>query len=314
MHAGQSWAIVLAAGAGARLSRVTSDELGRVVPKQFCSLRGGRSLLRDALARAASVAPVERILVVVAAEHRPYFELELADLPRDNLIVQPRNRGTAAGILLPLLALLERDSDARVAVLPSDHYVRHERVLTTVLERAVRGLDDGARALTLLGITPDSAETGYGWIVAERAAVRLRRVRAFVEKPAPDVARALFDAGGLWNSFLFAVRGAALAELYAERLPGLFAEFRSAFAAPLERRAPLLRATYAQIGALDFCRDLLEVARERLRVIDVPSCGWTDLGTPRRLADCLRQLPEPDLQSGPARVLDLRQRVAVLAL
>ena len=62
---GSNWAIVLAAGDGSRLSNLTKAATGRVVPKQFCSLRGGPSLLEDALARAACVVARKRILVVV---------------------------------------------------------------------------------------------------------------------------------------------------------------------------------------------------------------------------------------------------------
>src|SRR5262245_31154240 len=109
----QSWAIVLAAGEGKRLRELTMRG-GIDTPKQFCSLRGGRSLLGDALARAARIAPRKRMLVVVAAEHRRFWERELADLPRENVIVQPANRGTAAGVLLPALTVLERDPEARL--------------------------------------------------------------------------------------------------------------------------------------------------------------------------------------------------------
>jgi hypothetical protein len=45
------WAIVLAAGEGSRLRLLTTDDRGVVTPKQFCSLRGGASLLERTLAR-----------------------------------------------------------------------------------------------------------------------------------------------------------------------------------------------------------------------------------------------------------------------
>src|SRR5688572_24218362 len=104
----QTWAIVLAAGEGSRLRELTTRS-GVATPKQFCSLRGGRSLLGDALARAARIAPRKRILVIVAEEHRAFYEPELRGYAPENIVVQPRNRGTAAGILLPVLTVLERD-------------------------------------------------------------------------------------------------------------------------------------------------------------------------------------------------------------
>src|SRR6185369_7538261 len=95
---GLDWAIVLAGGAGTRLHSLARDRQGRPVPKQYCSLRGGRSLLGDALARAERLVPRSRVLAVVAAEHSQFWAVELAHLPVHNVIVQPQNRGTAPGI------------------------------------------------------------------------------------------------------------------------------------------------------------------------------------------------------------------------
>jgi mannose-1-phosphate guanylyltransferase len=168
-RANKCWAIVLAAGNGTRLSELTTRD-GIATPKQFCSLRGGRSLLGDALARAGRCAPRKQIVVVVAEEHRRFWESELADMPPENVVVQPRNCGTAAGILLPVLSVLERDPEARLAILPSDHFVAREYVMAESLRLALASLEEHPSGVTLLGITPDAPETGYGWIVPESGA------------------------------------------------------------------------------------------------------------------------------------------------
>ena len=63
---GDRWALVLAGGSGTRLRTLTSDGAGAAVPKQYCSLSGGPSLLEEALGRARSVVPTDRIVVVAA--------------------------------------------------------------------------------------------------------------------------------------------------------------------------------------------------------------------------------------------------------
>jgi mannose-1-phosphate guanylyltransferase len=304
------WAIVLAAGAGSRLATVTTSDTGHVVPKQFCSLRGGRSLLADTLSRARAFVPHERVVVVVAAQHRRFWEGDLAGLPPENVIVQPLDRGTAAGVLLPLMAILERDPAARVAVLPSDHHVRKEGVLAATMEAALEALGAHASSVILLGMRPRCAETGYGWILPEPSRVPLRRVAAFVEKPEPAVARLLLDEGALWNSFLLAARAATLAAMYARHLPALHASFSTAFAVPGRARARALEASYARCASHDFSRSLLQAAPGALRVLDTPECGWTDLGTPGRLRDCLRSLPPQPAAARPPRWLDLARAAA----
>jgi mannose-1-phosphate guanylyltransferase len=100
----RTWGLVLAAGDGTRLATLTTDANGRSVPKQFCSLNGGRSLLEDAMHRARHIVPRDRLCAIVAADHRRYWQRTLWTLPSSNVIVQPRNRGTAHGILLAVLS------------------------------------------------------------------------------------------------------------------------------------------------------------------------------------------------------------------
>jgi len=308
----QSWAIVLAGGEGTRLRELTTRS-GVATPKQFCSLRGGRSLLGDTLARAARIAPKKRIVVVVAEEHRRFWESEVGGLLPENVVVQPRNKGTAAGILLPALSVLERDPGARLAFLPSDHFVAREYVIEASLRLALESLDERGSELTLLGITPDAPETGYGWIVPARSDRLLRPVECFVEKPAESVANELFAAGALWNSFLFAVKGATLVRFFEERLPDLAASFARVFAEGASDRAKRLEALYATLDTHDFSRDVLQANERRLRLEIVPPCGWTDLGTPARVEACLAALGE-ELGARPATLFPGRRAVLDLAL
>jgi mannose-1-phosphate guanylyltransferase len=311
----QNWAIVLAAGEGTRLRELTTRS-GVPTPKQFCSLRGGRSLLGDALARAARIVPRKRIVVIVAEEHRRFWEPEVGGLAPENVVVQPRNKGTAAGILLPTLGVLERDPGARLAFLPSDHFVARESVIEGSLRLALDALDERGAELTLLGITPDAPETGYGWIVPAKSDRLLRPVERFVEKPAESVANELFAAGALWNSFLFAVKGATLVRLFEERLPELAASLAHVCAGDRSSRAAELEALYSTLATHDFSRDVLQANERRLRLEIVPPCGWTDLGTPARVEACLAALdeePAPRSAAIHAAVLDLALAVRRLA-
>ena len=67
-----TWAIVLAAGNGTRLSTLTTDERGDAVPKQFCSLNGGSTLLQKAVQRARRIVSRERVCTIVVRQHERY--------------------------------------------------------------------------------------------------------------------------------------------------------------------------------------------------------------------------------------------------
>lgn len=304
---GRRWALVLGAGDGTRLSGLTTRG-GVSVPKQFCLFNGGPSLLQAAVRRATRVVSPERILAVVASRHRPWWERDLAALPASNIVVQPNNRGTAAGVLLPLAVLRARDPQARVAILPSDHYVEDERVIATELHRAFQLVDREPDAIALLGIEPDAPDSGYGWIVpGERAAGGVRSVRAFVEKPDEDPARELLARGGVWNSFLVVAGVETLWRLYERRLPALLGRFRSVSGVSGALDPSRLEELYADLPSHDFSRELLQGSEASLRLVNVPRCGWNDLGTPARLAACIDQLPphrrvRPSTGNTPARV------------
>lgn len=288
MDRARRWAIVLAAGDGTRLRAVARSMSGQPMPKQYWSPDGGASLLRQAIARADRLVPRERIVTVVAAHHAPWWRAELSPLlPEENVLPQPNNRGTAAGILLPLLSILRRDPGARVAILPSDHAVADEWLLASTFEEAFGAVEQAQHRVVLLGMALSQADASYGWILPCRQGVGPApgpwAVRAFVEKPTAKAALRLLRQGALVSGFLLAASGDTLAGLYRRLLPELSEAFSRL---PMVRGgfAPgALAACYETLPVCDFSADLLTPAAEHLDVLRVPPCGWTDLGTPERV-------------------------------
>jgi hypothetical protein len=87
------WVVLLAAGDGQHLRALTAN----------ARLDGGRSPLQISMQRALADTSRERIVIVVTEAHRRWWERELFALPRSQIVVQPSNRGTGLGFLLPLL-------------------------------------------------------------------------------------------------------------------------------------------------------------------------------------------------------------------
>ncbi len=293
MNGGKVWALILAAGDGTRLSTLTTTASGVKVPKQFCSLRGGPSLLEEALQRAEAVTGRQTMVAVVADPHRRWWERALSTLASDNLIVQPENRGTAVGLLLPLLHILRQDPQATVVVLPSDHFFLDEAAVARSLKQASRLAQRDVENIYMLGLEPAEPDPELGYIVPEAGARgTVRSLRRFVEKPSVDVARELIAAGAMLNMFILAASARALVALYAARQPALVDHLRClpGSSTASSREAQALRELYPLLPKLDFSRDILEGQEASLRVLCVPACGWSDLGTPRRVAEALIRL------------------------
>jgi mannose-1-phosphate guanylyltransferase len=294
---GNTWAIVLAAGEGRRLHSLTTTESGIAIPKQFCSLRGGQSLLREALQRAEAVASPAHSCIVVAHQHRHWWDAELAAEPKSNVIVQPCNRGTANGILLPLLHIMARDPDARIVLLPSDHHVCDEPVLAAALQEAVRKLGARRDHVLLLGISPEEADPDLGYIVPGIIDGPMAwTVARFVEKPNAPLAQILIAAGALWNAFIVVAHAQALLQVFAQHFPRIVAQMRSVIEHnQCSGDAPdAVIDLYRGLPNIDFSHQVLQNTASVLRVFRVNPCGWSDLGTPQRVAKALRRLPRLD--------------------
>ena len=289
----QPWAVVLAAGSGNRLSSLTVDQRGTAVPKQFCSLSDERTLLEDTLARAARITGVTRTTAIVAAQHSQWWQPQLASLPPHNVVAQPLNRGTAVGILLMALHIHQRDPNASLVFLPSDHFIRDEAAISACLLRGLRHLHEEPDALLLLGITPEEPDSELGYIVPrDPLGEGVFTVREFIEKPSRASAEALLAAGAVWNSFIFTVRAATLLDLFAQHHAPLVARLRLALTRDAWRTygGASLAAVYGTLDDADFSRDLLAGNERTLRLLPAPRCGWTDLGTPARVGRCVQQL------------------------
>lgn len=293
MRDGNTLALVMAGGDGARLRTLTTVA-GTSIPKQYCSLRGGASLLEESLARAGAVTSRHNISAVVAEQHRHWWLTQLGGMPAHNIVIQPRNRGTANGILLSLLSLFDQNRGARIVLLPADHHVREESTLACAMRAALDQLQPCSEEILLLGVEPEEADPELGYMVpgSPDGRARLRVVR-FVEKPTILEARELIGAGALWNSFIVASTVHGLLSLFARGNPDIVHAMRRALR--WDRLAPgsasAVGALYDELATVDFSRDVLAKQISHLRVLRVPSCGWTDLGTPERVARVLHRTP-----------------------
>jgi mannose-1-phosphate guanylyltransferase len=316
LQAQHVWSLVLAGGDGNRLRALTTKPCGTSVPKQYCSLHGGHSLLEDAIARAQRVVAPDRVCTIVAQQHREWWAESrplLEALENGNLIVQPRNLGTGIGILYSLLHILAKDSQAHVVLLPADHYVRDEATLNGALRKALERLERSADRPVLLGLQPDEADTDLGYILpGDPDPLGGNAVARFIEKPGYSVAREIIDAGGLWNTFIMVGAARMLLELFMPRHAALVMEMQVSLAKGQTAGSPTgswpaLLSLYDRLPELDFSRDLLEGRAADLCVLRVPPCGWSDLGTPSRVGEIVRRFASD--QAADRDLVD-RQRVS----
>ena len=258
--------VILAGGSGTRFWPLSRAKR----PKQFLSLAGKVSLLRATWDRARKLVPVERIWTVAPRALAAAVRRELPELRRDRLVVEPSPRDTAPAIALACSVIARNDPRAIAAIFPSDHVIRDTGAFKRALAVAHRAARGGA--LVCLGIAPDRAATGFGYL---KLGARPRPgiaspVLEFVEKPDAARARRFLRSGRyLWNGGMFVWR----IDRFLEELARVAPEVHGATAAVAAgspgawRRAPKISLDYA-------------VMEKASRVAVVPfDAGWDDLGS-----------------------------------
>ena len=164
----------------------------------------------------------------------------------------------------------------------------------------------GAAACRVVGVQPEELDSELGWIVPSTAGPRstVLPVARFREKPTQVEAAALLAGGGVVNTFLFAAHARALWDVCERLIPEVARPLATA-------QSCSLRTTYAELPSRDFSKTVLEASAQSLAVVTARSCGWSDLGTPERVARCLRRGAPRGRESAPfAAALNLSQQLA----
>ena len=224
--------VVMAGGSGTRLWPLSRA----AYPKQFLVLTSDKkSLYQQAIDRlyglVSETFDVAAPITVGNEEHRFMALDQLRELGHDagSLLLEPSGRNTAPAMTLAALAAAEGDADPVLVVTPADHVIPDAAAFTQAMHAAIRAAAGGA--VVVLGITPDRAETGYGYIKSAQDHGAARIVTQFVEKPDQVTAeRYLADGSYNWNSGMFVLRASTWLDALKRFRPDILDATRKAWA------------------------------------------------------------------------------------
>jgi len=255
----------------------------RLLPKQFLPLVSERTLFQDTLLRLKGIDNVLAPIVVSNDEHRFLVAEQMREIgiKPEVQILEPVGRNTAPAVAVVALHLQERDPDACLLVLPSDHLIRDVPSFHSAVATALPLAADGS--LVTFGIAPQGPVTGYGYI--ERGAplsgsVGAFGVKRFVEKPDLETAQAYLSSGGyLWNSGMFAFRSARFIEELERFRPDIVAAAKAALEAS-KRDLDFLRLDPQAFSACPSDSiDYAVMERTGASAMVQADIGWSDVGS-----------------------------------
>lgn len=245
--------VILCGGSGTRLWPLSRSGF----PKQFLALAGdgsNQSLYQQAVKRINAIATaqihLEKTLIVTNEEHRFLALDQLRELNNISatMLLEPIGRNTAPALTLAAFQAMDSDvknstpNDPVLVITPADQIVQDTAAFIKALQDcvAVVASDQKNHTIAILGITPTSPETGYGYIKRNHQIGDDGQyvVEKFVEKPDLETAQAyLADGNYLWNSGMFVMRASAWMAALKEFRPDIFGATETAWVSRVRDKA-----------------------------------------------------------------------------
>jgi mannose-1-phosphate guanylyltransferase len=301
----QRCGIVLAGGDGRRLQPLIRRLWGMELPKQYVNFLGTGSMYERTIDRVERLIASECLFTVVARDHLKYEEVrcQLRKRPSHTVVIQPKNRETAPGLLLPLMHLFLYCPDSIVAVFPSDQFIAHEEIFADYVQRAFEMIELYSSRIIFLGVDPTEIEPGYGYILPDfqepDSRSQMKRVKSFIDRPTHQIASQVTSLGALWNTMAMVFRPETIMDLIALSAPKLHHCFRKILKAlQASRASSMVERIYRDMPSVDLFSELLEVidiyARNQLYVLPMKGILWSDWDTEDRILESTKRLMSLD--------------------
>src|SRR5579872_115170 len=209
--------IILAGGRGTRFWPLSRKKRA----KQLLALDGKHTMMQQTVARLLPLAPAKNFMVITNEHLHAEIIRQVPKLDKKKILAEPAARNTAPAIGLAAFLLERPHPNAVIGLFPSDHVIADAERYRAAIRQGIAIAASGEN-IVVLGIQPNRAETGYGYIEVEPESQQEGAflVRRFTEKPDAERAASFLLAGNyFWNSGMFLWSAKTLAGALSEHLP-----------------------------------------------------------------------------------------------
>lgn len=267
----------MAGGGGTRLWPLSRQKN----PKQFLTFGGEKTLLEMTFDRAKQLTSVDNIFVATMAQYGERIKELLTEVPEQNIFYEPERRDNAAAIASVAVRIAMRgQGNEPTLFMWSDHVFTNETEFMHDLKRLSDLVTNNPNSFVIMGHTPTSPETGFGYIEADTTSATEKdvfTVKSFKEKPDKDTAATYVAAGNyFWNLGYITVRPLYLLEELRKYEPELMKgidAFRQALEKNNEEEANTIYSTLPKTSI-----DYAVLERTPSLFVISGDYGWSDVG------------------------------------
>ena len=272
-------AVIMAGGKGTRFWPLSTEEK----PKQFLNMIGSDTMIQTTVNRIEPIIPIERIFICTGKKYVALVKQQLPNLPDRNIIIEPEGRNTAPCIALSALIIKRYYKESTMVVLPSDHLISEENNFRNIVLSAEKFLAKNPKAIVTLGMKPNRAETGYGYIKESSCSDiiddnKFNIVESFVEKPDINTAKSyLLDGTYLWNGGMFIWTINGIIDKFKIYLPNTYEALSNVDNIEEQNVQDEVNTMYKYTDSISIDYGILEKSEE---IFVIPSeIGWDDVGS-----------------------------------
>ncbi len=262
--------IILAGGSGSRLWPLSRE----LYPKQLLKLNSQKSLLERTYERLMGMMGIENILAITNTKHISDVRVQLSAYNKNvRVLGEPTFKNTAPAIAIAVKYVLDCQGDDIIVVAPSDNLIKDDIKFRQTIQEAEILAKQGY--IVTLGVKPQSAAVGFGYIKINEKLQEGYKVENFKEKPDENLAQEYFkDPSCYWNTGILVFR----AEIFMETLKKYANEiYETVQKFDFKKQDDIPYMTFDTFPSISIDYAILEKA-DNLAMVEMHS-KWDDLGS-----------------------------------
>lgn len=218
--------LLLAGGIGTRLWPLSRKSY----PKQFVKIINNLSLFQQSVLRLTSSKDLSfnTHITLTNDEYRFIVKKQLQDINNNTgkIVIEPSSKNTAPAILAGSLLAYEKDVEAILLAVPTDHVIQNVNDFHMTISMGLKAVKNGK--IITFAIKPSHPKLGYGYLELQKISVDgVHQLKQFIEKPSELKAKQMLQDGNyFWNSGIFLFKAKDMILAFNDYAPDLLKSVR----------------------------------------------------------------------------------------